>query len=436
MKRLVLALAATAGLAFVAAASAGLWLHWYMGQAAFIEEIRATLGSATGAEVDFDQLTVRGVNGIELRGLSVRPDGQGESVLKAGMARVTFSVLALVTGRVEVYHVAVERLELVVMPNLEGDWPRWLSGSAPVVRVAGQTFPVSIQLTQLRVEQARVEVRASDGEPLGLAEGVDAEAGLSLLPGWTDATGSIRAESFRLGSGLRLTKVVAPIRLANRVVTMEGVRGFCHGGTAEGTVTATFARAVPGFAVQVALRDIDLGGLLEEGGARTRWAEGTLHLDAKAEGSLRQPQLAQGIGRLSIESAGMATLDVLGTLGQTLGLAELRAPRFDRVTGDFKIADQRLTFYNLEGVSPLIELSGAGYVDFDGQLDFDMLLGLHPEIGDRIPANISAQFNRRADEFRLITFKLSGPISNPTSNLPRKLFAERAGIEPAWVVVR
>ncbi|MFQ3670556.1 MAG: AsmA-like C-terminal region-containing protein [Verrucomicrobiia bacterium] len=421
MKRWVLALAATAGLAILGAAGAGLWLHWYMGQPVFIEEIRLALARATGAEVDLERLVVRGVQGVELRGVEVVPAQGGR--LKAGTVRLTFSVVALAMGRLEIYQVGVDGAELVVKPTREGEWPSFLAGVVPEVRIAGRGFPVSLNLTQLQLDRSRVEVQGADGELMAVAEGVEAEAGLSFLPGWTDASGVFRASSLRLGSGLRLTNVTVPVRLGNRVVTMAGMKAFCHGGSLEGTLTGNFARTVPTFSAEVAVREVDLGVLLEEGGARTRWAEGTLALDAKVEGTWRQVLLATGVGRLTVDGAGISTLDVLGTLGQALGLSELRAPRFERVTGDFKIADRRLTFYNLEGVSPMIELSGAGYVNFDGQMDLDMLLGLHPEIGDRIPAHVLGQFNQRSDQFRLITFKLWGPISNPTSNLQRKLFA-------------
>ncbi|GAB4239371.1 MAG: hypothetical protein OHK005_00760 [Candidatus Methylacidiphilales bacterium] len=436
MKRGLLAFAAVVGSLVLGAAVAGTWLHWYMEQPAFIEEIRSALVATSGGEVEFEHFRVRGLNGIEVTGLQVNPRLASGGSMKAASARVTFSIWALATGRVDVNQVHLRGMEMFLQPSPSGEWPTFFSGVKPVVQVAGWTLPVTLNLTQVRLERSRAEIRAAGGEVLALVEDLDAEAGLSLVPGWTDASGWIRADRLRFGSGLRLTNVSIPIRLANRVITMNGVRAFCHGGTAEASVTGQFNRGVPGFEIQLALRDVDLTGLLEDLGARTGWAQGTLNLDAKAEGTLTQAQLAQGIGRLSIESAGITTLDVLGTLGQTLGFSDLRTPRFEKVTGEFKIGDQRITFYNLEGVSPLIELSGAGYVDFDGQMDFDMLLGLHPEIGDRMPAHISANFNRRADQFRLITFKLSGPISNPTSNLPRKLFAGPGDFETALVRVR
>lgn len=403
------------------------WLHWYMGRPAFIEDIRLALAETTGAEVELGEVKMHWPHGVELEEVTLRPGDSGESRLQAASIRIHLSPLLLLRGRMEISQIAVQGAELVLRPSANGVWPRFFAGIQPRVTLAGHVFPIGMRLTQVRLDQIRVEVRGPEGDPWLAAEGCQAEGGVNLLPGWADASGAVRIRELRLGSGLRLTNLTAPLLLANHTINLQAARAFFCGGTAEASASVSFARTVPSFAAQLALREVDVATTLEEAGARSRWAEGTLRLDAKVEGSLAQPQLARGVGQLAVEGAGMATLDVLGTIGQALGLSELRTPRFDRVNGEFKIADRRLTFYNLEGVSPLVELSGAGHVGFDGQLDLDMLLGLHPEIGDRIPANLLGRFNQRADQFRLITFKLSGPISNPTSNLPRKLLAESGG---------
>lgn len=438
MRRLLTLLAIAGGAFLLTGVTAVLAFQWYIKQPAFIEEIRRALSESVGAQVDFQEMHVRGLNTIELSKVSVQfsnanaqPDPR--SLLRVDLLQAKFSLSRLLQQTVELNQVTMVRPEWVLVQSPDRQWSLPFRFAPPKIVMMGRPLAFEFLLTRIELQKARFQAIQTSGEVTAAIEDFDLNAGLTLLPGLTDAKGSLSLESLRFGTGLVFTKIKAPIVLANRTVTIGPSQAFTHGGTATATFAANLTGTSPAFSATLGVKDVDLATLLESFGARTQWATGTLQLDAKVEGPLHQPGLAQGVGRLNLAQAEVATLNVLGTLGQTLGLPELRAPRFDEIKGEFKIADERLTFYNLEGASPLIEISGAGDVTFGGRLDLDMLLGLHPDLGDQIPSALRGSFNERDDKFRLITFKLSGPITNPSSNLQRKLLASARPSDPVGV---
>jgi hypothetical protein len=85
------------------------------------------------------------------------------------------------------------------------------------------------------------------------------------------------------------------------------------------------------------------------------------------------------------------------------------------------VGDQKITFYELEARSKDLSLTGTGYVGFDRKLDFDVLLILSPELAAQIPASSQTRFGKRENGSRTLTFKLTGTLDNPLSNLSEKL---------------
>jgi hypothetical protein len=149
--------------------------------------------------------------------------------------------------------------------------------------------------------------------------------------------------------------------------------------------------------------------------------QGRLQLNAQLSGDLTQALLIQGTGNLEVAQAKFNAIPALNKLGELLNLAPLTENEFESVRGSFKVENQKITCYELEAKSPNLSMTGTGSVGFDGKLDFDVLLIFSPEWAAQIPPAYQAQFGRRENGSRTITFKLSGTILEPTSNLPEKL---------------
>ncbi|MCC7012296.1 MAG: hypothetical protein IT454_07035 [Planctomycetes bacterium] len=180
---------------------------------------------------------------------------------------------------------------------------------------------------------------------------------------------------------------IADRRLENAAFRLEyddpGLRITDFAGTLENGRIASLTRGSgsrPAFALDLAppyrfsvalqLDSIEVGGLLRGVFESDFASRGKLLGELMLDGDLARLTGVRGSGRFEIEDTVLWSVPVVRDLLSQLGLES--GAVFEHVESEIEIEGGRLRMRNLLVESPLIKLVGAGTLDFDGSLEYDL----------------------------------------------------------------
>lgn len=317
--------------------------------------------------------------------------------------------------------------------------------------VDGATLDALFDGLQLRgslsVSEGRVELRRGASSTLQLS-GIARPRGVSLrlgLPVFVeDAELQVERLSFDAegvkalvrASGLRgqlAERAIEDVRLVLTYVgdqlTIDEWDGRFEGGRLRGLGDESRRATVLGLALkppypfQLALRleKVEVGGLLRGLGPGPGGLKGLVDAQLSANGELERLLGIRGQGSIALRQSRLWAVPVfrelLGELGLDAGVV------FDSLSTNLAIADGRVRMDGIRVRSPLLELAGAGTLDFDGGLDYE--LGLTYGLVDRLGPVTQALYWLQN---KLLAVTIAGDmaqplvrIQNPLGNLLRTL---------------
>jgi len=432
MKRMARPVLALAGLLLLAAAAAFIAAWHYMERPETIEKIRAGAAAALGGDVQFadlDLMPFRGASLDRVRLYAETPGQPGEEFLTIGQLRLDYRPWRLLMRTIDFKRIRIDAPRLVLRQNPDGTWrhPRF-NASTFTEQLTFQTglLRFSILLDQFDLQDGSLELLGDDGKPLYQASGIRIGGGLALGPGTGTARGQIHARRMSWGGLLACENMTSPLELQDEVILLPAITADMHGGRVEGSARLDLGLGGPRYESNLLLSQVNLATLLHDLQASSGLASGLLEARAQFNGTLQDPTLVRATGEFEIRNARIFLLSGISPLDQLIDLPELRAHTFPSLKGTFKIAEEVITFYNIEAASDSVQITATGRAGIDRTIDFDVSLALRAELAAKIPEKNRARLTPRPDGFSVITFNIGGTMDDPRSNLLEKL-----GLVPA-----
>ncbi len=428
------------------AAGAMVSVHIYLGSAATQERIRAFASERLGGEVRFDRLDLNLLTGIQLRRFELSPQPppdrptSGGNFITIDRVGLGYRPWGLLRNRIELSDITLINPSLVFRQSPDGSWETPTFQGLDNIDASALSFDSGLLrfdffLENFLLDEGSVQVLNEQGDTTFRADSVNVRGRLGLKSRSLEADGAIGVGLLRFGPYLTLTEVESPLAYERDELRLAGLTAACHGGRTTGQGRLELGPSGPAFSLQLDVRDIDLPTLVRDLQGRSGLIDGKLGARFQISGDLRQPARATGTGDMTISGARLAGLGILNILGDILEQPDLSQTFFDSITGTYKFGDERLTFYSVEAKSAPLQLSATGAIHFDRRLDMDVLLVLSPGLAERLPEAVRASFTTRSDGLSSITFKLTGTLENPTTNLQEKITPRATGENGSTIVL-
>lgn len=408
------------------------WVHYYLNSPRMSEKIRRIVSERFYTRLEFDKAHINLLSGMKVeRARLLTNEKPGREYASLEEAVLEYSPLSLLRNTIEVNTIRMKSPSIQFEQLEDGRWrkPRESTESARDMILRTSIFRFNILLNNLVLENGGLRVVNFKKETLFEARGIDVNGQLQLINGKNDAKGTVYLKSLDLGPYLHLSDIQSSFDYADSVLKLPKLRGSVHGGSCEGTLQLNTGIGGSNFLVDINMGDIDLSSLLKAIQGDTGLMQGRLQIHAQLTGDLNESYPVQGTGNLEVGQAKLTGIVALDKLGELLNLAQLRDIVFDSIRGTFKVGDRKITFYELEARSKDLSLTGTGFIGFDRKLDFDVLLSLSPELAAQIPPASQARFGKRENGSRTLTFKITGTLDEPLSNLGEKLSAPPVAME-------
>jgi uncharacterized protein involved in outer membrane biogenesis len=251
-------------------------------------------------------------------------------------------------------------------------------------------------------------------------DGLDFQTRLAVDAKGPVGHGDARVETIALAEALFLRNAKAPIAVSKAGLRLDPVSARLAGGPVKGRLRLDLLPEMR-WSMDFEVEGAEVETLLQEAGAKPSLA-GRLRASASFHGTAGMAT-AKGKGQARIESCRASGQAVFLALAALLQLPELGSPRFDDCRLEFELGGgvARTTVLSFKG--PGVDLSGRGTVGLAStDLDYDLILGLSPELMSRIPGNTTrAAFKRREDGFGTLAFGVTGTAAAPKVDLVSRL---------------
>jgi hypothetical protein len=426
MKRVLLAFLGVVLAAVVGAAAYGVHLVGRLNTPAFQKELLEQASDTVGAEVRVKEMDISLMSGVTLKGVAVaNPAPIRGDLLRADAFVLRYRLWPLLSRRLEVERVSLEEPALSMLMDARGtfNYERLGSGTRKPTAgggargpAAGVAVPLHVMLKHLEVNDGSITLTDHTKARLLAAEGIGFRSAMEISRGAAKGSGQATVSSISLGNLLFLRSVRSAVSLSRETVTLAPIRADVAGGTASGDV-AVNTRGGFRYVASLDVEDVKVETLLAEAKSAGGLA-GTLAAKVTFEGSSGLPTM-KGRGRGSVSGCRLQDSRTLALLAGVLRLPELQDPDFDECRAEFTQSGYRLSTPVVLLSGKAVQLRGAGEVDLrtDG-LDYRMNLALAPHLFARMTRpELRPAFEKRADGFSTIDFRLYGTTAAPQTDL-------------------
>lgn len=408
------------------------WAHYYLNSPRMGEKIRKIIAQRFFTHLEFSKAEINLWSGLKVTQAKLfTEEERSREFVSLNYARLEYAPLSLLNNTIEIetVHLNAPTIQFQELENGLWNYPRHAATALPELTFRTGIFRFNILLRDLLIDQGRILILSAKKETLFEAQGVGLNGQLEFISNKNDARGTLTIKSLQFGPYVQMTQAQSPFEYADSVLKLPKLSSSVHGGTCSGAAQINTGIGGPTFMIDLILREVNLSDMLKGTLKNSEFIQGQLQLMLQLTGSMNEPLFMQGTGSLNIGQAKLNGVVALEKLGAMLNLAQLRYNQFDSIRGSFKVSDQKITFYELEAKSKDITFTGTGTIGFDRKIDFDVLLILSPEMARQIPTASESKFGKRENATRTITFKLSGTLDEPESNLSDKLSLTPASLE-------
>lgn len=297
-------------------------------------------------------------------------------------------------------------------------------------RDAPRRLPVAVQGFKLR--HGLIQLLSQRGAPIGRFEGVNLngqldgpEHGHGQM--WFARSAWGAANPGGAGLGLAIDRFESPFTFSRNHFHISDGRGELAGGRVKLDFALRQAAAGSPFQARGALEDVALDQVLKNSGVRHDLAVGRVGGEFEWSGLTSDTSTQTGRGELRILGGELRGLPLLGTVGDALGIEELRHLRFQEARADCRLERDTLRVDPVSLVAANLRLDARGQCQLDhlgaddpAGLDLQARLTIGKAISRQLPQFIEDNFlpvATAADGSRYMDFKVSGPLANPRTDL-------------------
>jgi len=418
MKKVLLAVGVFVLVVVLGAVAYGVHLVGRLNTPEFQQRLLEQARSAVGAEVRVREMDISLLSGVTLKGVAVaNPAPFRGDLLTADAFVLRYRLWPLLSRRLEVERIALEKPALSLLMDARGafNYERLGRGAAKPAS-AGVAVPLHVVLKQLEVEDGSLTLTDHTKARLLTVKDAGFRSSFEISGGAAKGSGQATVATMSLGDLVFLRSVRSPLGLSRDTVTLAPIRADVAGGTAGGDVTV-HTRGGFRYVANLDVKDVKVETLLAEAKSAGGLA-GTLAAKATFEGSGGLPTM-KGRGAGSVSGCRLQNSRTLALLAGVLQLPELANPDFDECRAEFAQSGYRVSTPVVLLSGKAVELRGAGAVDLrtDG-LDYRMNLALAPHLFARMTRpELRPAFEKRADGFSTIDFRLYGTTTAPQTDL-------------------
>jgi hypothetical protein len=278
-------------------------------------------------------------------------------------------LLPLLRGRVSVESIVLERPRLQLVEGAPAAARRRaLPAAAPVAMPAA----LSLHVSEARVREGRLELRARDLPAPVVASGLDLRLGeLALDPsrgpflaGLT-GEGELSIDEITFAR-TRVREASGRLRIAEGRLETEDVRFVTDEGRFEAKLVARLERLPLAYSLVLKGNPLDLN---VASGAGKGGGFGPALLDLEGEGVGPESAGLNGSGRLKLDAGSLPSAPLLQAVEAALGRTRLVGARYRATEAPFRIQRGRVLFQGFKLESEQVGLEAGGVISLAGPID-------------------------------------------------------------------
>ena len=425
MKKILLVGGALLLIVVLAVAGAGAYLASRLNtpefEKAILDQAKATLGT----DLMVQEMEISLLSGVTLQGIAVRnPAPFRGDLLTADAFLLRYRLLPLLTGRVEVERLALEKPTLWLAMDAQGGFNYEKLGGSAAKGAAGKpasasgtpSVPLRIVMKSLGVEHGSIVMNDHTKARLLAVEDIDFRSAFEVEAGAAQGKGDVAIGKANVADVLFVSGVKAPLAMSKERVTLAPIRGELAGGTVSGDLKVDLKGGFA-YTTELVVKGARIKTMLEQ--ARSAAVvSGTLSGKAHFEGKGGLATM-RGQGSADVAECRAENSRVLALLSTVLQVPELANPDFEACRVEFSQTGSRFATPVLQLTGDAIRLSGRGSVNLDTSgLDYEMTLALAPKLFAKITRpELRAGFKQASDGFATIDFRLFGTTLEPKTDL-------------------
>ncbi len=437
---LILSGAVIVGVAVLAIAIGALWLNTFIHSPAFKTEVESRASQSVGGPVAVQAIDFDVFHGLKLQGLVTQIDpshagGQGALKVQVASANCTYSLIDLLSRRLRLTGVVLDQPQVVLTKQATS--PMAPADAAPVTPstpsgpvasdTAGQgssSTPFQFVLDKAKVNNGVVSVQDANGTPMVSLQGINAEANTSGYYAGKDVSGTLRIAN-AAASNLQVTNFYTPFTYHTNYLAANPFQASAF----NGNISGDYLMDGSGPSVlNLNGRGFDVAQLtaatVSNSSAKL---SGTLDLQSKWRGA--ETGDLNGEGDAQLANGRLEGVKILQELSRLLKIKELDSPVITKAQTHFLVQDRQTKFIGLQLDSPVFRLTGDGVVDFNGNLDANLVLILGRDAMTKLPKAAAASFVQQQDGTGSIAFHVTGTTANPQTDLATRLLLQNTQIK-------
>jgi hypothetical protein len=434
--------AVVVGLAVLAIAIGALWLNTFIHSAAFKTEAESRASRSLGGSVQIQSIDFDVFHGVKLQSLVTQIDpshagGQGALKIQVAGVNCAYAWSELFQRRLRLTGVTLDKPQIVLTKQPTA--PMAPSGeTAPATATTpsgaetgqtseqGTTMPFQFVLDRAKVNDGGVSVRDASGASLVELKGVNGEANTSGYYEGKDVTGTLRVAD-ATASNLHVTDFSTPFNYRQGALDAKPFDASAFGGKIAGGYQ--MGNAGPSV-LDLNGKGFDVAQLTAAtiSGSSAKLS-GSLDLQSKWRGAETGDLNGEGDAQLS--KGKLEGVKILHDLSQILRVKELDAPIISQAKTHFVVQNRQTKFIGLQLDSPIFQITGDGMIDFNGNLDANLVLVLTRDAMAKLPKEAAASFVQQQDGTGSIAFHVTGTTAHPETDLAARLLMQNTQIKNA-----
>lgn len=251
--------------------------------------------------------------------------------------------------------------------------------------------------------------------------GTHIEASLSADPVPTGA-GTIICQSSRIAKKVQLSDSRCNFLWRGDTLSVPKITASTFNGVIDGSLNADQSKPTGPFEIQVVATNLSVQEIIQTFDENRRRLWGDVHGNAQTrmrfQGSMIDPVQTSGQGIIQITDCRVFDSVPIVLLAGLINRPDLKELKPQKCEMDFILQSTKLQIPRIEVLSPDIQLTGNGWINFtENTVDFQLKLAVSPAIAERLPKELVQEMDQRGDGYREKGFRVWGPKDNPQNDL-------------------
>jgi uncharacterized protein involved in outer membrane biogenesis len=425
--------AVVVGVVVLAIAIGALWLNTFIHSTAFKTEVESQASQTLGGPVQIQAIDFDILHGVKLQGLVTQIDpshagGQGALQVKVESVNCSYSWSELFERKLRLTGVTLDKPLIVLTKQATAPPPAQALPGGPdsgATAGPGTAMPFQFILDRAKVSDGNISVRDATGASMVELQGVNAEANTSGYYEGKDVTGTLRVTGITVPTNLHLTDFSTPFTYNSGALTAKPFDASAF----DGKIAGGYQMGPSGPSIlDFNAKGFEMAKLtaatISNSSAKL---SGSLDLQSKWRGA--ESGVLDGEGDAQLSNGKLEGVKILQDVSQVLKIKELNSPVISSAKTHFVVQNQQTKFIGLQLNSPIFQITGDGTVDFNGNLNANLVLILTRDAMGKMPKELAASFVQQQDGTGSIAFQVTGTTANPQTDLATRLLMQNTQIK-------